>query len=320
MKRTVSFLLASASLVLLFAECKPSAGGDCTENAKSCDTPTSRFACVNGKYAAQTCKGPGGCKEEKGTTSCDTSKGDVGDPCASENASVCSVDGKSHLRCDQGKLILVSRCNRDGCTTGDNGEGHCGWPFANEGDTCKPKPGAPERASGACTEDNKGEMRCKDGKMTKVRACRGEEGCVPLTTGPWCDRSVGQAGDDCDPAQEEFSVACEASHDTMLTCKGGKLGNPVRCGGEGKCYVRTYGKDGFSHYQAECDQSLAKAGEACVKEGGPACSDDLKSKLVCQMGKFVVDTPCKKGCLVHAPDGTTFQCAENAAKAISGGK
>lgn len=316
MRRIVSTLLAAAAVVALFAECKPSAGGACTENATSCASPTLRMACVDNKYVPQACKGPSGCKEAKGTTTCDTTRGEVGDPCASENAAVCSTDGKERLRCESGKLVLIARCARGPCQVADSGEGACTWPYSNVGDPCNPKPGAPERASGACSEDFKSELRCQGGKMTLARACRGDTGCAPLTSGPWCDRSIAQPGDDCDPKQEEFAVACEKSMDTMLTCVHGKLTHPVRCGGEGKCYVRTYGKDGFSHYQAACDQSLAKVGEDCVKEGGNACSDDLKDKLVCSNGKFAVDTACKKGCLVHAPDGTSFVCKENAAKAL----
>jgi hypothetical protein len=318
MKRIVTTLLSAAALVALFAECKPSPGDACTENAKSCTSPTSRLACIDNKYVAQTCKGPSGCKEEKGTTSCDATRGDIGDPCASENAAVCSTDGKEKLRCEHGKLAFVARCAKGPCQVSDSGEGACTWPYANVGDPCTPRPGAPPRASGSCTEDFKSELTCKDGKLVLARACRGEAGCAPLTSGPWCDRSIAIPGDDCDPKMEEFSVACDKSMQNMLTCVGGKLTHTVRCGGENKCYVRTYGKDGFSHYQAACDQSLAKIGDDCVKDGSPACSDDLKDKLMCQNGKFVVDTACKKGCLVHAPDGTAFICKENAAKSISG--
>jgi len=320
MKRIVSILVAAATLVVLLPDCKPSAGGSCTANATSCDSPTSRMACIDGKYTPQTCKGAGGCKEEKGTTTCDSSKGDLGDPCAAEGAAVCSTDGKEKLRCLKGKLELAARCAKGPCQIADSGEGNCTWPYANVGDPCTPKPGAPARASGACTEDFKSELACVSGKMAMAHVCGGEAGCAPLSSGPWCDRSIGKVGDDCDPKVEEFSVACDASKEKMLTCSGGKLTKSVRCGGEGKCYVRTYGKDGFSHYQAACDQSVATVGEDCVKEGDHACSDDMKDKLVCSGGKFSVDTPCKQGCLIHAPDGTAFVCKENAAKAITAPK
>jgi hypothetical protein len=308
---------AVASLFVVFASCKPSAGGECKENATSCDTPTSRFACIANRYVLETCKGAKGCKEEKGTTVCDSSKGDLGDPCAQANVTVCGTDGKTQYKCVEGKLAFVSRCSKDGCSVDDNGAGHCNDPFAKVGDTCKNDSTKTERGNGACNEDFKSELRCKDGKFALTEYCRGAEGCVPLTTGPWCDRSVANQGDDCDPDKEEFARSCDNSKENIFTCVNHKLTRQVHCGGEGKCYVRQYGQDGFSHYQAECDQSLAKAGEECVKEGQPACSDDLKDRLMCSNGKFGLDTACKKGCMIHAPDGTPFQCAENAAKAIS---
>jgi hypothetical protein len=302
----------SAALAASLVDCKPSAGGSCTKNADGCDTPTSRYACMTGHYVLEACKGPGGCKETPTGTTCDFTRGDVGDPCASANQYVCSADGKSRLRCDGGKLAFVARCSKDGCSIDDSGNAHCTDPYAKPGDACKQLENQTERAAGACNEDFKSELRCKDGKMTLTHQCRGEQGCTPLTSGPWCDRSTALMGDECDPDKPEFAQSCEPSKDKMLTCKGGKLAQSVRCGGEGKCYVRTYGQDGFSHYQAECDQSLALVGEDCLKEGGFACAADLKSRLVCQAGKFALDKPCKskRGCEVHAADGSPFGCED----------
>ena len=313
MKRPLALALASLVVAsIAFVDCKPSAGASCTENAAVCNSPTSHMACVTGHYVEETCKGPNGCKEANGKATCDTTKGDIGDPCASANMGVCGTDGKTKLRCDTGKLVFVSRCSKDGCTTDDNNNAHCNDPFDRIGDDCKIDATRSERANGACNEDFKSELRCKDGKMALTHQCRGEQGCVPLSSGPWCDRSIGEAGDECDPDKQEFAVACDASKEKMYVCKSHKLASPVRCGGEGKCYVRQYGQDGFSHYQAECDQSLGAIGDDCVKEGQGACSDDLKNKLMCQNGKFVLDTACKKGCMVRAPDGTPFTCKENA--------
>jgi hypothetical protein len=219
-----------------------------------------------------------------------------------------------------GKLVFDSRCSKDGCTVDDKGAAHCNDAYTKIGDPCHVNPALSERANGACNEDFKSELRCKDGKMALTHACRGEQGCTPLTTGPWCDRSTALVGDDCDPNTPEFAVGCEPAGDKMLTCKDGKLTVPVRCGGEGKCYVRQYGQDGFSHYQAACDQSSALPGDECFKDGGFACSEDKQSRLMCQNGKFVVDKACKmkvphkkdepdlSGCMIHAPDGSPFAC------------
>jgi hypothetical protein len=267
---------------------------------------------MTGKYVLEACKGPNGCKETPKGVTCDSTLGDVGDPCAAANTYVCSTDKKTRLRCEDGKLAFVLRCSKDGCSVDDNGGAHCNDPYAKIGDPCKQLSNQTERAAGACNEDFKSELRCQNGKMALTHQCRGEEGCVPLTSGPWCDRSTAVMGDPCDPDKPEFSVGCEASKEAILTCKDGKLTQRVRCGGEGKCYVRTYGQDGFSHYQAECDQSLAQVGEDCRKEGGLACAEDLKTRLMCQMGKFVTEKQCKskKGCEVHAADGSPFGCEE----------
>jgi hypothetical protein len=311
MRRLISVLGAALAVIAICA-CHPSQGGSCKENATSCESPTSRYACMTGHYMLETCKGENGCKETPKGVACDSSRGDVGDPCASANQYVCGTDNKSRLRCDDGKFVFVQRCSKDGCTVDDNGGAHCTDPYAKVGDTCKQLPNQTERAAGACNEDFKSELRCKDGKMALVHPCRGEQQCTPLTSGPWCDRSTSIAGDACDPNMPEFAVACEPQHEKMLTCKAGKLTQMVRCGGDNKCYVRTYGQDGFSHYQAECDQSLALLGEDCLKEGGFACAEDKKNRLVCQGGKFALDKPCKskKGCEVHAADGSPFGCED----------
>ncbi len=325
MRRAIALSTVSVIIVLI-AACKPSAGSACTENAKTCDTPTSRMACVNNKYVPETCKGEGGCKETPSGTTCDSAKGDVGDTCASANNFACSTDGKSKLRCEDGHFAFVQRCSKDGCTVGDTATAHCNDPYGKVGDDCKYNKNASERANGACNEDFKSELRCKDGKMSLTNKCRGEAGCVPLTTGPWCDRSMAEPGDNCDANTPEFSVGCLASKEKILTCVGGKLTREVRCGGEGKCYVRQYGQDGFSHYQAVCDQSLAEVGEDCIKDGGLACQTDLTARLVCSNGKFAVDKPCnmkvahkkdepdRSGCMVHAPDGSPFGCEDEKPK------
>ncbi|HSQ64155.1 MAG TPA: hypothetical protein VLM85_13105 [Polyangiaceae bacterium] len=310
MKRSVSFVLCALAVAAL-AACKPSVGGSCTENAHVCNTPTSRMACSGGHYVEETCKGPNGCKEVNGNVTCDSSHGDVGDPCASANQYVCSTDNKLRLRCDDNKLVFISRCAGIGCTNDDRGDGHCGNPFAKEGDPCKAK-SENDIAAGACSEDGKRELACKNGKMVLAHACRGEEACSALTSGPVCDRSTALPGDPCDPNDPELAVACDPTGESIMVCKNHKFVQGPRCGGENKCGVAKYGIDGRRHFKAGCDQSLSNVGDDCIKDGGLACSVDLKSRLTCQNGKFVLDKPCKgkDGCQVHAPDGSPFACAE----------
>lgn len=292
------------AMVLAAVACKPSQGGSCDGNAKSCESPTSRYACTSGHYALETCKGEKGCKEENGTTTCDATRGDVGDPCVAENSTMCSTDGSARLHCEGGKLVFVNRCagarGEVGCTIDDRGEAHCPNPFGKVGDSCT--------KVGFCTEDGTSELACKDGKLAPLHICRGDEKCVGLSGGPNCDRSTGMIGEECDPNNKELAVACEPTKETILTCKDGKLAQGPRCKGEGKCSVAHYGIDGRRHFQAMCDQSTAAVGDDCLKEGGLACSEDQKSRLICQMGKFTTDKVCKKSCEIHAADGTPFDC------------
>ncbi len=297
MKRLASLFAAAA---LLVAACKPTPGTSCSGHAKGCETPTSRLACSGGVYTLETCKGPAGCAEANGATTCDSTRADVGDPCVAENTGACSVDGKAKLLCQNGKLAFVTRCAGEGCVVDDRGEAHCENPFAKEGDVCI--------KGSACTEDGTAELACTAGKMVPFHPCRGRKQCISIKTSPNCDRSVGMVGEPCDANDPELAVACDPKGDIILVCKGGKLVPGPTCKGKFKCDVNSYGRDGRSHYQAGCDQSLAELGDACLKEGGLACSGDLKSRLTCTAGVFALDKACKKGCELAAADGTKFDC------------
>ena len=243
MKRFASILFGVALVALSASACKPKAGSTCTENAPSCDTPTSRLACVNGVFALEACKGPKGCSVVKDNVVCDSMHGDVGDPCVSANTLICSTDAHAKLMCENGKLVQTGRCDGDGCTVDDTrGLGHCANPYAIEGDVCK--------EGGACSQDGKNELKCKDGKMVMARACRGDEACSALQSGPNCDRSTSLIGDGCDPNDPELAVACEPTNATILICKTGKFEQGPRCGGEQKCSVAHYGIDGRRHFKA----------------------------------------------------------------------
>jgi len=296
-------------VALLFgalAACKPKPGDSCTEDSTSCSSPTSHLVCAGGKYGLETCKGPKGCAEADGKAACDSSRGDLGDPCVNINALVCATDVKAQYKCESGKLAFVTRCGGvENCTSNDKGEAFCSHPYGNEGDLCKDK--------GACTDDNKSELSCKGGKLASGHACRGEEGCTARSAGPVCDRSIGEIGEECDEKDDEIASACTAAKDTILVCRGGKYVQGPRCGGEFKCGVARYGKDGRRHFKAECDQSVAEIGEECLKELGNACTGDAKNRIMCQAGKFVLDKACKKGCDVNSVP-VRFQCIEDTEK------
>lgn len=297
MNRATAIVTALGLAVL---GCKPTAGKPCDGHAKTCENPTSRLACSGAVYTLETCKGPKGCAEANGATTCDSTRGEVGEACIAENTASCSVDGKIKLLCKGGKLVFVTRCAGDGCEIDDRGEAHCENPFARDGDACL--------KGSACTEDGTAELACNAGKMSPSHPCRGRKQCISIKTSPNCDRSVGVIGEPCDASDPELAVACDLKGETLLLCRGSKLTAGPICKGKFKCDVNSYGRDGRSHYQAGCDQSIAEIGDACVKEGGLACSGDLKSRLTCAASVFVLEKACKKGCELAAPDGTKFEC------------
>jgi hypothetical protein len=301
--RSIAVLSCSVLFVALGA-CKPKPGDTCTQNYDECSSPTSRLACNLGNYVMETCKGPKGCASDGKVVTCDATRADVGDPCVATNTQVCSADGKSKLRCESGKYLLVAHCGgSDGCTSNDKGEPYCSRAFLNDGETCQ-KDGA-----GACAQDEKTELVCKGGKMVLKNVCRGAEGCAAHSMGPICDRSTANIGEACEGKDPETSFSCAADKATVLVCKNGKFEQGPRCGGANKCGVATYGIDGRRHFRAECDQSAAIEGEACVAEMKPACSEDGTARLMCQNGKFVLEKKCKKGCEIGSTP-EPFQCKD----------
>jgi hypothetical protein len=303
MRRLSGTLLLLAFFGLVLA-CKPQPGDTCSENAQSCSSPTSRLTCLGGKYALELCKGPKGCTASGSTVACDATRGEAGDACVYEKTSICSIDGKSLLRCDDGHLALVSHCaaeSGDGCTVDGTGASHCPIPYADDGDPCK--------EGGACSADRTAELACKSGKMVKVHNCHGEEKCTPNPVSPVCDRSISDVGEPCNPDDADTAAACTAAGDTVLLCKKGKFVMGPRCLGANKCNVNRYAKDGRRHFESMCDQSIAAVGDECSTEGTMACSSDKKSRLHCDHGKFAVEKTCKKGCEIALDSPSDpFQC------------
>lgn len=300
--RPLTLMLLVAALDLGVA-CTPKPGDSCRQNYDSCSTPTSRLACNVSTYAMETCKGPKGCSSDGKLVTCDATRGDIGDPCVATNTQVCATDGKSKLRCEGGRYVLVSHCGgSDGCTSNDKGEPYCSRAFLGEGEPCK-------EGTGACAQDEKAELACKGGKMVFQHVCRGQDGCTAHSMGPICDRSTALIGEPCEGKDPETSFTCAPDKLTVYLCKDGKFVQGPRCGGAFKCGVATYGIDGRRHFRAECDQSAAIEGEACVTDLKAACSEDETARLMCQNGKFVLDKKCKYGCEI-ASVPAPFMCKE----------
>jgi hypothetical protein len=55
----------------------------------------------------------------------------------------------------------------------------------------------------------------------------------------------------------------------------------------------------------KCDNTVASAGDACVRDGDAACSIDTKAVLECKGGKFVQTEKCPGRCKV---EGLLVKC------------
>ena len=164
----VSLALALASLVLAVASCHSNPGEACSDTPGSCSDKASHLVCTGGKYVLETCKGPGGCNDDK-TLTCDNTKADVGDGCGHDGARACSADGTKELRCRGGTFAIEWSC-RGGCTLDPSNNPKC-TPTGLAGDTCRPD-------SIVCDVAQKTELDCVDGKLTATRTCHGALGCV----------------------------------------------------------------------------------------------------------------------------------------------
>jgi hypothetical protein len=127
------------------------------------------LVCKDGLYGLwRSCRGPDGCQVEGGrNVRCDTTLGEVGDPCAQQGTYACSTDARSMLLCDGSVLGPASSCRGPGgCRVQrETRKVECDDALAQEGDPCD----QPKRI--ACAEDRKSELSCQGSKYVKKRDC-----------------------------------------------------------------------------------------------------------------------------------------------------
>jgi len=115
------------------------------------------------------CRGSGACSvlgEEH--LHCDTTVGEVGDPCERQGAFACSLDRLAMLECEGRAMVVASTCRGSlGCRF--NEQGHtvdCADEVALEGDACND----PNRIT--CSVDGKSELVCSGRAYARKRECR----------------------------------------------------------------------------------------------------------------------------------------------------
>jgi hypothetical protein len=218
----VAFVLAA------LPSCKPGkwkTGMKCSGNEATCIDKISALVCVSDTVQAISCKGPGGCREEGSSVSCAQGVGDFGGVCFAGAGPVCSTDRRAMLDCVGGRFVQRSTCKGPkGCYELE-GNFHCDTSEAERGDACT-------GSSVACSLDHTALLRCKDGKSTVVRTCRGPLGCYHEDKQIHCDSSVALADDAC-----EKGSACTPDGKALLSCAGGTY-QPTPCRGKLGCQLR----------------------------------------------------------------------------------
>jgi len=143
------------------------AGDPCIGGEACASDAIERLRCEDGRFvSAGRCGGPAGCVVASGAIACDTSRGDVGDPCREPDAVSCARDGKAALVCTGGRLAAKTTCRGPrGCAI-ENGKLACDDTIAEADDACDLE------GQAACSVDGAAELRCVRGKFSRARVCR----------------------------------------------------------------------------------------------------------------------------------------------------
>ncbi|HEX3770560.1 MAG TPA: hypothetical protein VHV30_06845 [Polyangiaceae bacterium] len=266
-------VLVAAGLAGLATDCKSNPGDACSDTPGSCSDKASHLVCTGGKYVLETCKGAGGCADDKQLT-CDNTKAEVGDGCGHDGARACSVDGTKELRCRGGSFAVEWSC-KGGCTLDGSNNPKC-VPTGNAGDVCRPD-------SIVCDTASQSELDCVDGKLVVARTCHGALGCVtPPGGGVRCDRTQALEGEEC---KTDGTGACDMQKKNVLVCTGGHFKTQLSCLGPIGCELP-------GNYSVRCDKSIVNENEPCTEDGSLSCTADGK-QVKCADGKFGIDKKWK---------------------------
>lgn len=213
-------------------------------------------------------------------------------------ASVGSSCDKGEARCiDPGRALVCEE--RKFIETPCHGK--LGCRLQPEGTACDV---SGNKAGDRCSRDEEGAAVCADaetllvcrGGATVRSPCRGKGGCVVEHGRAACDASIAEEGDACGAGSKG---SCSVSGKEVLLCVGAAMKKTYDCRGERGCTVAS-GK-------IDCDQSVARLGDACDprSEGSFSCSEDRKNIVKCAGGRYVADEKCKSGTECLAEPGST---------------
>ena len=266
---TVVLLTALTGL----AACRGKPGESCSDSPASCTDKASHLVCLEGKFVLETCRGHGGCTDDK-SVACDNTTAQVGDGCGHNGARACSADGSKELRCRDGQFAVEWSC-RGGCVLDANNNPKC-IPVGEIGDVCRPD-------SIVCDGAQQTQLACIDGKLAATRACHGALGChTEPGGGVRCDRTQAVEGEAC---REEGTGACDPTRKHVLVCQGGHFRTQLHCLGQLGCELP-------GNYSVRCDKSIVEGNEPCTEDTAVSCSTDGK-QVKCTGGQFVADKTWK---------------------------
>lgn len=280
--RAVALVLVVSTVgCKLIEKLKPHHGSPCAGETSLC-SGASALICHDGKYFETRCRGPKGCRVSGELLTCDVSLDTDDDHCPSswEGKGSCSDKKDALVACHDGAFERTPCRGPKGCWEKGASDLACDMSAVAEGDPCETE------GSSACSADHATMFDCVKSKMAHPQPCRGPKGCLVENKTVTCDKSIGVEGDEC----TEGGV-CNAEHDKVLGCKGGKLAVHQICRG-GPC-VSVDGnvvceKRGYSEPGDPCEPDIA------------ACSTDGKSVLKCVDGKLVKKKAC--ACAVSGDD------------------
>jgi hypothetical protein len=168
--------------------------------------------CTDGVTRRVACLGKKGCRPNNKDILCDQAIATVGEACE-KNVVACNTDGKTFLRCREGKLAEERLCRGPkGCSESSAGEVLCDDSVAELGDAC-------DDGRFVCSGDHRSVLLCLAGKYAPYHTCRGERPCETKRNEVTCDMHLADVGD---PCHGEVS-ACTVDGKKMLDCKEGKF-------------------------------------------------------------------------------------------------
>ncbi len=216
------------AMVVLLGCSSSKEGAPCSgpaDGARCLDDSTS-LVCSEGRLVKVPCRGASGCAETSESVRCDSTVAADGDRC-DEGTFSCSLDGKSRLKCINGRFAADAAClGDDGCTVAGQVT-NCDTSKAEIGTDCD------NAGSLACSLDGTKMLVC-EGRWVEGSACR--RGCRRngnAQTGlVECEEELGTLLGPCSP---EGALACEKGGRVLVACKLGRYQLKKECTGDAGC-------------------------------------------------------------------------------------